>query len=94
MVCPTPGFRSSCACHLQLLHRLTRGISRFCSRVLQVPFMVELMLLVVSQNKAYVILDNADVLGYVMPTVKLHRIIRVDVHSHVIMSNNTIRIRC
>ena len=31
--------------------------------------MVELMSLMVSQNKAYVILDNADVLGYMMPTV-------------------------
>jgi hypothetical protein len=37
--------------------------------MLQAPFMVELMSTMVSQNKAYVLLDNPDVLGYLMPTV-------------------------
>jgi hypothetical protein len=31
--------------------------------------MVELMTMMVEQNKAYVLLDNQDVLGYLMPTV-------------------------
>jgi hypothetical protein len=39
----------------------------------QVPFIVELMAMMVSQNKAYVLLDNQDVLGYLMPTVSAVR---------------------
>jgi hypothetical protein len=31
--------------------------------------MVELMAVMVSQNKAYVLLNNEDVIGYLMPTV-------------------------
>ncbi len=31
--------------------------------------MAELMSMMVSQNKAYVLLDNQEVLGYLMPTV-------------------------